>query len=267
MCTKATWMMIMKEESEDDDSLNCYVIWNPSIRKSVVIDVPYNTGTVYVGFGFYPNSLDPKIVRILNYLCIQLHVIINGKFGLNFGELSRIPLVLNGFIFWCAEVGNSFENNSTYTIVSFDLASEEFTKIDVPDELACDNFYMFKLRDSLGVVQRKIMESKEVHKVWLMDHVSKSFIELEDFTVTLPEKWKVVGFRDNEQLIIVKIDEQRSELVAYEPYSKQFNNLGFYVDCSYVNSSYTESLLLLNQPDTLNDYEGDAYVTGSELKI
>ncbi|XP_071717886.1 putative F-box protein At3g47150 [Rutidosis leptorrhynchoides] len=207
----------------EDDYFNRYVIWNPSIRKSVTIDVSYNGGGS-VGFGVCPKSLDPKIVRI-NIAILPYD--------------DYIPGPCDNFI------------------VSFDLTSEEFKKISVPNKLSHNPFQIFNLRGSIGVVQREISGSnEEFHKVWLMDHVSKSFIEL--FNVTSPERWwKVLGFRNNDQLIIVKekIDEYRKELVAYEPDSKQFNNLGLYVDCDSFDSSYIESLLLLNQSDALNDDE------------
>ncbi|XP_071717877.1 putative F-box protein At1g50870 [Rutidosis leptorrhynchoides] len=184
------------------DYFNRYVIWNPSIRKSVTIDVPYKGGGS-VGFGVCPNSLDPKIVRI-NVQYDNDHkrnVWRVGVFTLsgrvwrspltklpskwvNFGFYAQTPLVIKGFIY---------------------------------------------CRVLTGVVQRERNGSNEkFHNVWLMDHVSKSFIKL--FNVTLPERlWKVLGFRNNDQLIIVK-NEYRMELVAYEPDSKQYNNLGLYAD-------------------------------------
>ncbi|XP_071717878.1 putative F-box protein At1g50870 [Rutidosis leptorrhynchoides] len=45
------------------DYLNRYVIWNPEIRKSVVIDALHYK-RINVGFGVCPNTLDPKIVKI-----------------------------------------------------------------------------------------------------------------------------------------------------------------------------------------------------------
>ncbi|XP_071717873.1 F-box only protein 8-like [Rutidosis leptorrhynchoides] len=239
---------------EDDDFFNRYVIWNPSIRKSVSIDALYYEH-VHVGFGVCPNSLDPKIVRInmfdVPYDChlelvnivwrVEVFTLSGGVWRSPLIKLPRkwfnisldreTPIVINGFIYWCADVG------------------KERSKI-----------YGNILRDSLGAVQSERNGSKEVHNVWIMDHVSKLFTKL--FSITLPERCYVVGFRDNDQLIIGMINEKRGiyELVAYEPNSNQVNDLGLYVTCSSL-TSYTESLLLLNQSGTLNDDEGDEHAT------
>ncbi|XP_071717872.1 F-box only protein 8-like [Rutidosis leptorrhynchoides] len=274
----------------EDHYFNRYIIWNPTIRKSVLIDALYNK-RIFVGFGVCPNTLDPKIVRIhiihvepnhhpydddlQQYVTrlwrVEVFTVSTGVWRspltklprkwFNIGLCYQTPLVINGFIYWCAYVG--FVTNKT--IVSFDLGSEEFAKVQVPSNLADKYFELFKLRNSIGVVQLddSISSKEGVYNVWLMDHVSKSFIKL--FNVTLPEMWKVVGFRDNEQLIIQKTEKHLvekglpqyvTELVAYKPNSEHFNDLGLYVGCSSV-SSYTESLLLLDQSGTLNDDEGD----------
>ncbi|XP_071717859.1 F-box only protein 8-like [Rutidosis leptorrhynchoides] len=278
---------------EDDDCFNCYIIWNPSIKKSVTIDSPNYRWAIAVtsGFGVCPNSLDPKIVKINtfdvpydydydydnDFLCthrawrVEVFTLSAGVWRSPLTKLpnkwyninleSQTPVVLNGFIYWSAYVGRMFIDCNT--IISFNLESEEFTKLKLPSELARLNgdreLDLFKLRESLGVVQSEFEGSKEVHKVWLMDYNSKSFNKL--FNLTLPEMWDVIGFRDNEQLIIKMIDERFkysekrvvSGLVAHEPNSKHFNYLGLNVGCSSFTSSYIESLLLLDQYGTMND--------------
>ncbi|XP_071717867.1 F-box protein At3g07870-like [Rutidosis leptorrhynchoides] len=259
---------------EDDDCYNRYIIWNPSIRKSVTIDVPYYKHVV-VGFGVCPKSLDPKIVRIkifkvpYDYNLGDTHMVWRVKvFTLNGGVwrrpltklpskwfnvyvLCQTPVVVNGLIYWPAYCTRD------NMIVSFDLETEEFTKIHVPSKVARRGFEIFKLRESIGTVRSG---SKGRYVVWLMDYVSKSFIKLYTFSTLQVGhwNWKVVGFRDNDQLIIEKNGEyllkngvdryvnEQPELVAYEPNAKQFNHLGFYFGC-YSFTSYTESLLLLDQ--------------------
>ncbi|XP_071717868.1 F-box only protein 8-like [Rutidosis leptorrhynchoides] len=265
--------------SEDDDYFNCYVIWNPTIRKSVVINALYNK-RIYVGFGVCPNTLDPKIVRI-NIIHVSRDDV---QYDDNKDKVWRVevftlrgrvwrspltklprkwlkidlyrkgtgyktPLVINGFIYWCAY------SNSTNMVVFFDLGSEEFAKVQVPSYLY-NTFDIFKLRNSLGVVG---IDREEVHNVCLLDHVSKSFIKL--YTFTLPKMWswsKILGFRDDEQLIIIKRDNDAhgSEFVAYDPNLKHFNGLKNDVSC-FTFTSYSESLLLLDQSGTLDDDDDD----------
>ncbi|XP_071717869.1 uncharacterized protein [Rutidosis leptorrhynchoides] len=266
--------------SEDNDYFNRYFIWNPLIRKSIAIEAPYYK-RIYVGFGVCPKTLDPKIVRI-NIIHVSRNDVLNDddkdkvwrvevftlsggvwrspltklpskwlKIDLSrFGTGDKTPTVMNGFIYWCAY------NNDTNTIVSFDLGNEEFAKVRVPGKLV--DFNIYKLKNSLGLVGLDHFSSTEyVYNVCSTDHVSKFFTKL--FSVTLPNIYSsVLGFRDNEQLIIVKCDDDARgyEYVAYEPNLKHFNSLRNDVSCSTF-TSYTESLLLLDQSGTLNDDEGD----------
>ncbi|XP_071717866.1 putative F-box protein At1g47800 [Rutidosis leptorrhynchoides] len=262
-----------------------YVIWNPSIRKSVAINEPYSSGLVSYGFGVCPHSLDPKIIRIIGYWQVEIFTLSGGvwrspltklqsKWLINIRLCAPTSFAINGFIYWGAFVshkpivGNCL-TDPVFTIVSFNLVTEEFTKIDVPSKLSrrrnLTYFELFKLRESLGVVRYEYKGSEKDHNVWLMDHVSKSFSEL--FTVTLPLCWKVVGFRDNDQLILVNTaDKYEAQFVAYDPYSKQFNHRSsYYLGCTASStSSYTESLLLLNRSDTVDDDEGDAHIASFE---
>ncbi|XP_071717860.1 F-box only protein 8-like [Rutidosis leptorrhynchoides] len=242
--------------SGEIDSFNRYVIWNPSIRKSVSIDAPYYK-SFFAGFGVCPNSLDPKIVRInvhydndhkQNVWRVGVFALSGGvwrspltKLPSKWFDISlfdhQTPVVLNGFIYWCAYTSRG------QAIISFNLESEEFTKI-------------------LGPNNSKI------------------------FTLKLPHKAKVVGFKDNDQLIIEdrgiliekedgdvrchdvngtwRMCEYRPELVVYDPYLKHSNNLGLHVSCLSFTSSYIESLLLLDRSDTLNDDEyHDAALTST----
>ncbi|XP_071740405.1 putative F-box protein At1g32420 [Rutidosis leptorrhynchoides] len=261
---------------EDDTFIRC-VIWNPSIRKSIAIETPYYPN-VKIAFGVCPKSLDPKIVKInmfdvpygLSYdeqrrvwrvevftlnsrVWRSPFVKIPSKwFDINFYEQTP-PLVINGFIYWLRYASIHYTDRNadgrSYMIISFDLATEEFMKIHVPDELAHSSFDIFKLGESVAISE----SSPRDCKVWLMDHVTKSFTEL--YSIKLPEPMTKLGCTDNNQLII--IDYPSGELVAYDPDSKHLINLGIYVDCFTASfTSYTESLLLLDQSNTLNDDEG-----------
>ncbi|XP_071717885.1 F-box only protein 8-like [Rutidosis leptorrhynchoides] len=220
-----------------EDYFNRYVIWNPLIRKSVAIDAPYYED-VFVGFGVCPNTLDPKIVRI-NIIHVSRDDVVSYK------DIDRV---------WRVEV---------FTL-SGGVWRSPLTKL--PRKwLKIDLYFEGIGYKTPAVMNGFICCSKGyVYDVWSMDNVSKFFAKL--YSVTLPNMYRhVLGFRDNEQLIIVKSnDEREPEFVAYEPNLKHFNDLGSYVSCSSF-TSYTESLLLLNQSGTLNDDddddEGDEHTT------
>ncbi|GKD58061.1 putative F-box domain-containing protein [Tanacetum coccineum] len=167
------------------------------------------------------------------------------------------PVDIVGFIYWFT----SCDVFSIYIIVSFDLTIEEFKHVYLPDKLAFDDdrclVYrsIFKLRESLAVVQYGLKADKQVCRVWMMDNsVSKSFMEI--FTINLPyaSLRRILGFRNNGELIMEMRDDDDHDsvmLVVCEPGSERINRLGISEDHrgSFFVCSYKESLLLHDQPN------------------
>ncbi|KAF5797279.1 putative F-box domain-containing protein [Helianthus annuus] len=141
------------------------VLWNPSIRKSVAIDLPYDlhrNSVMIIGFGVCPQTSDPKLVKINStYSMPDLDTIIYSPWQVEVYTLSSqawrsIPtinqprnsislkpnqVVIDGFIYWHAldlvsvsMMTTRFEGYNL--IVSFDMTSEEFMEVSLPDSLA-----------------------------------------------------------------------------------------------------------------------------------
>lgn len=243
------------------------VIWNPSIKKSVAVAVHNFKGCqTVVGFGVRPCTLDPKIVKITNVIPLQVEV-----FTLSSGAW-RSPLcsinllresisftwskvVIDGFIYWLAYD----RDHNTPLITSFDLASEEFSELCLPDCLAGSTYFkfsVFKLRESLAVVKSKIAFETS-YDVWMMmvdRGISKSFTRL--YNIKAPETFVnsitgVLGFMKNgKAMISVKNGciyslEEPTGLFVYEPYTKNISDLQI-AGKSFSINSYVESLLLLD---------------------
>ncbi|GKE79488.1 F-box domain containing protein, partial [Tanacetum coccineum] len=159
---------------------------------------------------------------------------------------------IKGCIYWLASDPSSGEY--TNVIVSFDLKSEMFSKVCLPDSLrlgyaATSRFTLFitllarKLRvtevnESLGVLE---YDSDGGCGVWMMDFATKSFSKM--FTVKVPGQLLyngVLGFRKNGEVIIKAKDDNKYGLAAYEPSSgrvkgiqihggiKEYGNYGKY---------------------------------------
>ncbi|GJS20101.1 putative F-box domain-containing protein [Tanacetum coccineum] len=134
--------------------MNMAVVWNPSIRKSVNVVVPNVFHGQYenvLGFGVCGNRYDVKILlRVTN-------------------------MDDDGF-------------QSYNLIMSFDMKSEEFEEIYLPERLALNgdiDYPISKLRESLVVLEYNIDAENPVYSVWMMeDDVSKSFTKL--FTINTP---------------------------------------------------------------------------------
>ncbi|XP_076912202.1 putative F-box protein At1g47790 [Bidens hawaiensis] len=238
------------------------VIWNPSIRKSVGIMLPYRSNTI--GFGVCPNTSDLKIVKIMrdNWLAevftLSSRTWRSVSWNLPYKSLSfSYPqVVIDGVIHWHAY--DLLTMN--YRIISFDLTSERFGEVDLLDSLAGPRSvfapHIFKLSESLAVLHYRKDDGKLVCDVWKMlkNGVPKSsFTKL--FTVTLKFEYdNIIGFRKNGQPILDQLYVRdglfKRELEVYDPYSEHFSGLGIY-GLAFMMSSYTESLLLLNYSDSI----------------
>ncbi|KAF5779546.1 putative F-box associated domain, type 3 [Helianthus annuus] len=144
-----------------------------------------------------------------------------------------------------------FVRDSDKLLVSFDLTSEELGEVKLPDRVPPTylSLSLFKLRQSLAVIEGSVEDSKLVYHVWVMkDGVPKLFEKLFTISGHSPDGSTVFlrGFRKTgEALIQVKANPGfNTTLAAYEPYSKAITNLGINGRCISV-CSYTETLLLL----------------------
>lgn len=180
------------------------LLWNPSIRKSTAVVVPDVINPQFssvLGFGVCPDTCDPMLVYIrfisiwwdpkrISYIPWQVLVftLSSGEWTILCGNLPRKSIgftwsstVIGQFIYWFAydrideDGGLGFRN----LIMSFDMASDEFIEINLPDSLAhlpdhLDHppelaFSVSRLRESLVVLEYTKNTSKhQVCGVWMM---------------------------------------------------------------------------------------------------
>ncbi|KAJ0810961.1 hypothetical protein HanPI659440_Chr01g0032641 [Helianthus annuus] len=222
------------------------VLWNPSIRKSGAIaipDVDWPAGTNF-GFGVCPATSDPKIVKITD---THTHKRMKG---------------VSCSSHWLVEVFSL--SSRVWRSSAGDLSDKLFeikwphSQIYLPNTLAFHDpmyMYLFKLRDSLTVLQEWSING--IYKVWMMDNGdSKSFTNL--CTINIPNLSSCpLEFRRNGELMM-RLTDDSDALIVYNPFFEYINDLGIEGQCySSLASSYTESLILLDQADTLVDDEDD----------
>ncbi|XP_071713272.1 putative F-box protein At1g32420 [Rutidosis leptorrhynchoides] len=260
------------------------VIWNPTIVKSVSVVVP-NVFQIYpfdtvVGFGVCPQTMDPMLVKITysssyeyNTVSIPFQVeiftLISRVWRSSSNNLPRRSLTMtrdqvsiDRFIYWLAcdrirkteGVGYYLTNS----ILSFDMISEEFADIYLPDSLAQlsdSNLCIGNLRTSLVVLEINREVEKREYYVWRMENgAPNSFVKL--FVIKAPDASfikkinGVLGFRKTGKPIIDVLydtDERKNGLFVYELESEQINDIGVNgVGFPYLAYSYMETLLLLN---------------------
>ncbi|XP_071734911.1 putative F-box protein At1g32420 [Rutidosis leptorrhynchoides] len=265
----------------DYSKMMTVVIWNPTIGKSVSVVVPnvfrnYPLDTV-VGFGVCPRTMDPMLVKITyisnweyhKIICIPLQVeIFTLSLGVWRSSSNNVPrksikvtqdqvVSVDRFIHWLAidRVRRGNEYCPSNLILSFDMISEEFTDVYLPDSLAQHSpwdLVICKLRKSLVMLQ--ILEVKaQKYCVWKMEYGApntfKKLYVIKSPDASLLEISRVLGFRKTgEPLIDVYYDtDEKTAMFVYEPDSEDFNDIGVY-GCGTPSfaSSYMETLLLLN---------------------
>ncbi|XP_076882927.1 F-box protein CPR1-like [Bidens hawaiensis] len=258
------------------------LLWNPSIRKSIVIDVPYELTcpctNIAIGFGVCPCTIDPKIVKIIyRYVSSNLGALVFSPWEVEVYTLSSrawksIPtinqprnsihftgneVVTDGFMYWLVVDCSLQEYNM---IVSFDIAREEFKEVSLPDTLARankDNMVISKLMESLVVVEMVQEVNKKVYDVWMMEHgVPNSFTKL--YTINSPDASieAVLGFRRNNEPIFSMRDDAGVRRRVYdadyffvrEHHTEHLSYVGISGNSdSRSANSYMETLLLLDQ--------------------
>ncbi|XP_076882901.1 putative F-box protein At3g51171 [Bidens hawaiensis] len=227
--------------SGQDKSKSLIVIWNPSIRKSVGIELCI--GYDDVGFGVCPKTSDPKIVKISTSAPMDKKAEV---FSLSSGAWRSVPLnlhnitkfwfyqkhvVIDGVIYWLAFDCNFLANKGSWhaRIISFDLTSEEFGEVDLPDYLAGPrDLNISNLKESLVVLNYYNHDAgKHVCDAWMMlknGVLKSSFTKLFTFQVNKSNGssiYNIIGFRTNGQLIIEpKVKpycDGEKELQVYDP--------------------------------------------------
>ncbi|KAJ0504867.1 putative F-box domain-containing protein [Helianthus annuus] len=284
----------------DDDTFpqqkEIAVVCNLSIRKAVGVvmpDLPSGiTFGIVVGFGVCRETMDPKIVKI-TYISswddmesissipsqVEVFTLSSGAWrGLGSSNLPRKSIrfnldsvVIDGVLYWLAADGVNTRSGYNYymLIISFDLTSEEFGEIHLPDSLARVDDYnlsISKVRNSLVVLRRFLDDSG--FSVWMMpDGVPQSFIRM--FTIKSPDLL-IKGFRKNGEPIIEMVQHHPGQrdgsfFVAYDPCSKDIINLEIDVFArSFCVFPYIETLLLLDQPDFVIYDQGKATLQSVE---
>ncbi|KAK9055799.1 hypothetical protein SSX86_026884 [Deinandra increscens subsp. villosa] len=222
------------------------VLWNPSIRKSVAIAVPHpRESCLVIGFGVCPRTRDPKLVYInfgFNLLYnlpwkVKVYTLSSGAWRSisatsqpgNTVEVGTVQVLIDELICWPAidiSIDSSIaslEFRGYNLIVSFDLTTEKFTQVSLPDNLAHANNFdvvISKLKNSLVVLEVVREAGKQVYGVWMMERgaVTNTFKKL--FTINSPDASirGVLGFRKNNEPIFNRMcdDELMFQMGRYD---------------------------------------------------
>ncbi|GJV48627.1 F-box domain containing protein [Tanacetum coccineum] len=256
------------------------VLWNPAIRKSVGIPIPNQLsslkGSTHIGFGICPNTSDPKLVRINTFIdskTVDWEVEVYAWSARVWKSVSNIPpafkysylesgqVYVGGFIYFGALDYRLLGKITSNLIVSFDLKSNEFGEVCLPDRLVNTyNLGVMKVYESLGLLEHNQYDDDILScGVWVMkEGVSKMFTKM--FSIKTPFNlfgYTVVELRKNGDAILKDGDYMFEDdivpvLKVYETCSGHINDFGIKGKYfSFSVKSYMETLLLLDHSDSV----------------
>ncbi|KDP38912.1 hypothetical protein JCGZ_00669 [Jatropha curcas] len=233
------------------------ILWNPSIRKSLILPQAAFNSRGIVGFGFDSSTNDYKVFRML-----YGHPFKTELYSLNSGSWKDITEIapfykikghvtgasVNGALHWVVGDGDKDVGFKSIVMV-FDVKDEVFREIMLPECLV--KVAAFKLsviafaKSSIAVIKEPNGTDPYHSHIWMMKEygVRNSW---EKFTVG--KRWKgrstVLGFRANGQ-VLMKFD--RGQIASFDLVSQRFKNLVVnHIRRYSCYFSHVESLILLN---------------------
>ncbi|KAM7497934.1 hypothetical protein LguiA_022348 [Lonicera macranthoides] len=280
------------------------IIWNPAIRIYVSLPTPrvcydsYGPYTYALGFGFNPNTVDYKVVRIA-------YVYVDDESGSGYGRYAVPPEVevyevstgvwrnvsvngvmykvvefiwssafVSGAVHWVVydrnEEGGGEEGQFSNRILVFDMGSDVFSYLELPNQLA--NVYPLDLSiaafgDTVVVYwcQARVLGRLCGRcAVWVMQEYGNVESWSERFLVDLEGGISnVVGFRKSGELLLEK---WIGSLVSYDPESDRIRSVGIHGGKdSFFMGNYVKSLALLDaQKEVLGEHL--KFVDGADVE-
>jgi F-box interacting protein len=255
-----------------------YIIWNPSIRKAVMLPRPGVTFTTHgpfedsIGFGFDAMTNDYKVVRLVTLerlenedgespTVAEVYSLATGSWR-SLGSVAppcrilgtRRHAFFNGAILWAI-------HGAYYSfILAFDLGSESFREILMPKgtELhRCPQVSVSGDGKSLALFTRSNdKDDGTSFDIWVM----KEYCMHESWTklITLRPQGslhpQVICFRKSGEVLLVLSERysQRQTLVSLDLVSQQLYKLGNFEYEYFSIDSYEESLVLLDMDNAVS---------------
>ncbi|KAK9922839.1 hypothetical protein M0R45_031283 [Rubus argutus] len=246
---------------------NTFILWNPSIRKSVTLPKPHMPQSQHYtgyGFGFDSKKNDYKIVQLVyeghNRAIPEIKL-----YSLNSGswksitaaspkyEISRSmwsQVFVNGSIHWIGfcKHGEGFRK----VVLGFNVSEEVFHEIELPKDLSSEvpNVAISVTGKSLAVQQ---YDSRlKCCYVWVMREygVVKSWTKQVTIDLVTPNfrVTRVLGCRENGELLLETYRGKKGEIVLHDPKKNSNEFLGIHTDPGYTCIEYyVESLVLLDR--------------------
>ncbi|KAK9943150.1 hypothetical protein M0R45_008768 [Rubus argutus] len=274
-------------ESAHDWACSPALIWNPSIRKIVMLPTPpicfasakYRKYTSH-GFGYDSHSNDYKVLRVVS-LCgdhsdltrfttvVQVYSLARGTWKSLSASVVPVDLQAGGserpdfvkgslhtlefrlVVFYDDHHGEHVKGGGDMFIASFNLSTEEFGEIMIPEVLQRDrSCSISRYGETLALIKDKDYNSRDPAScgcdIWIMKEygVAESWTFL--YNIAMVEA-TVYGFKRCGEVVLKETDDGRqSRMLSLDPKSKQVMVFGTKDHIYYFMDTFVESLVLLD---------------------
>jgi F-box interacting protein len=266
-------ILLVCGDNDDDDGVAIPIIWNPCVRKFLVLPSPsaspYKHGFTIFDLRYDPHSNDYKILQLVvprfgdhHMPCtFQVFSLLRGSWkSLNvpadFKPFISNPssVEISGVLHWIS--GKHYHQiNEDTVIVTFNMSSDIFGEMKIPQVLKTDLLgdYCVKsrYRESLALLFRKGSQIKDYYELWVMKEygLAESWTKLS--TIYIPHSLTKVSiyFRNSGQLVL---GAHLYGVQSLDPKSKQVKNI---VDDRFLLSfmdPFVERLVLLDRYDAFS---------------
>lgn len=237
-------------------------MWNPSTNKYVTLPrPPYSPRHLGFGISDRTNCLDDfKVVAIcasggaeVYSLKMNRWKILPNGFFRSIDLTSRYydhPILLNGFVHWCARVSCYADSKCPWLIVSFNFENEIFQTIRLPDSLSDEDGYKF-----LNVMNGRLClfaatggdKKFLTYKLWVMMEygVFESWSRIYTFENT--KTWWPLGFSTMGTMLARGFCKHgKDALLKYAPDKKKFKCLENHIQLPIQVLNFSESIISPN---------------------
>ncbi|XP_050217357.1 F-box protein At3g07870-like [Mercurialis annua] len=237
------------------------IIWNPCIRKSLVIPEPsYSTPFLswsrskLTGFGFDSRTNDYKLLLTDSINGVAIYslnsnswkkITTTGKYNKNYYRYihSNPSAFIDGRFYW------HILERSVYMLV-FDLRDEMFREISLPAAITRDPF-KFKIK----AFEESLIAFIGEYDIWVMkEYVTGEWMHLATVGNEWDENTNVLEFRDNGEVFV--LFEKGQRLASYTIMNRRRKNLivlssKYEKNCGY---RHVESLALLDKGNAISNH-------------
>ncbi|OIV99088.1 hypothetical protein TanjilG_32347 [Lupinus angustifolius] len=240
------------------------ILWNPSIRRHLILQIPPIEDIVALGFGFDSKNNDFKLIKLFNPdLQVEIYSLNEGSWrGIDFSIRQELGLVrfsdtrcfVNGYVHWIAEY--STQEGRKVLLLKFDVEKEKFGKMKLPRKLVMVPFSRMEVTVIEGCLSMLLYDgvpplqgSNGWCDIWMMREygVAESWIKIGK--VHLPDGGYVFGVSTSSNVFVNWSNWsgiEFSSLHSLDPNTQEVTDIGI-PGRAITACEYTGSLVLLNK--------------------